>query len=832
MGYINKYKMLKQGFLGKLIIILILIGLITTTFYLFFGKNTVKKPEEKAALESEGILFTIENIENGIVYIKNIGNKPIESFDCYIGGRKVNCETSRINPGESGILKIDKVKATILPENSDLEIASGDYSEKITLEKGSEINNFYEEREGILPIFPKDSLLYVDQKEKSSGGGRSGGGSGGGGGGGGGGSSGGTTPQETVTTISNNGLNAEYYENVNLTGLKLARVDKKIDFDWRLGYPDASISSDRFSIRWSGKIIPRYSETYTFYVVSDDGVRLWVNNQLIIDDWNDHLEKENSGSIALTAGQKYDIKLEYYENDNIATLRMLWSSQSQSKEIIPETQLEASSTTTTVKDTTPPTVLITNPLNNAAVSGLMTITVDASDNSGISNVNFKINNIDLGTDSSQPYSINLDTTTITNGQYAITVDATDGSNNVASNSVIVNINNAIPAVSDFGLRGEYYNNLDLTDLKVIKTDNVIDFNWLFASPHLLVDPDTFSIRWIGKVEPRYSEAYTIYTVSDDGVRLWVNNQLIINDWTDHASKENSGSIVLTAGQKYDIKLEYYENGGLADVKLLWSSQSQSKEVIPESKLSPDTSQVLSGPISIVYPLPGSKVSGITKISIEDITSNYLGFDGIDDYLDITNTAFYDNQDISISMWINPADIVSKHTLITSGYSVGNPWWHTVIDQGNLRVFFGIGYVTFTGMIQPNNWQHVVFTLGSGTTNAGTLYVNGAAKGTFDRGAGSGTGVYIGRHHPTYTFSGWYIGGIDDVSVWNKALTQNEVQSIMNNGLTGTETGLISYWKFDEGTGQTIGDSKSTNHGTLGSTTGTDTNDPTWVQGSH
>ncbi|MHC5833851.1 MAG: PA14 domain-containing protein, partial [Nostoc sp.] len=72
--------------------------------------------------------------------------------------------------------------------------------------------------------------------------------------------------------------------------------------------------------------------------------------------------------------------------------------------------------------------------------------------------------------------------------------------------------------------------------------------------------------------------------SDDGVRLSVNGQQIINHFVDQSATEYSGSIALVAGQKYDIKLEYYENTYSAFSELAWSSASQAKEIIPQSQL--------------------------------------------------------------------------------------------------------------------------------------------------------------------------------------------------------------------------------------------------------
>ena len=95
----------------------------------------------------------------------------------------------------------------------------------------------------------------------------------------------------------------------------------------------------------------------------------------------------------------------------------------------------------------------------------------------------------------------------------------------------------------------------------------------------------WSARWQGQVEAPSTEAYTFYVNSDDGVRLWVNGQLIVSNWTDHAAVENSGTIALSGGQRYDIRMEYYERGGQATARLLWSSPSTAKAVIPTARRS-------------------------------------------------------------------------------------------------------------------------------------------------------------------------------------------------------------------------------------------------------
>src|SRR5262245_3718952 len=149
---------------------------------------------------------------------------------------------------------------------------------------------------------------------------------------------------------------------------------------------------------------------------------------------------------------------------------------------------------------------------------------------------------------------------------------------------------AAPA-SGTGLRGDYYDNSDLTGLKLTRIDPTINFSWGSGAPASSIGPDSFSVRWTGQVQPLYSGTYTFYTRSDDGVRLWVNSQRIIDHWAKQSLTEWKGSIALNAGQQYSITLEYFEYNRDAVVSLLWSSSSQSKQVIPQSQLYPPASNI-------------------------------------------------------------------------------------------------------------------------------------------------------------------------------------------------------------------------------------------------
>ena len=96
-----------------------------------------------------------------------------------------------------------------------------------------------------------------------------------------------------------------------------------------------------------------------------------------------------------------------------------------------------------------------------------------------------------------------------------------------------------------------------------------------------IDPDTFSIRLKGQIEAKYSEAYSFYTYSEENIRVWINNQLVVDHWAAHEPSETSGGNVLQTGQKYDIKIFFQEGLGWAAVKLSWSSASQPKEIVPK-----------------------------------------------------------------------------------------------------------------------------------------------------------------------------------------------------------------------------------------------------------
>jgi hypothetical protein len=141
-----------------------------------------------------------------------------------------------------------------------------------------------------------------------------------------------------------------------------------------------------------------------------------------------------------------------------------------------------------------------------------------------------------------------------------------------------------PPALPTGLRGDYYSGVSLGPLVTTRIDPSVNFSWS-GSPATNVPADSFSVRWTGEIVAPVTGTYTFSTVSDDGVWLWVGNQLLITNWTDHAATTNTSvGVSLQAGQRYALKLEFYDRSGEAVIQLMWSYPGQSTQVIPQSAL--------------------------------------------------------------------------------------------------------------------------------------------------------------------------------------------------------------------------------------------------------
>ncbi len=134
-----------------------------------------------------------------------------------------------------------------------------------------------------------------------------------------------------------------------------------------------------------------------------------------------------------------------------------------------------------------------------------------------------------------------------------------------------------------GLLATYFNDRDFTRPVLTRVDPRIDFDWKDGSPAPAVAPDTFSVRWTGRLAAAVSGPHTFTVRADNGARLWIDGTLVVDAWSGAA---NRGRIAMVTGRSYDLRIEYQENKGSAKVTLLWQAPGLRKQVVPEAQLTP------------------------------------------------------------------------------------------------------------------------------------------------------------------------------------------------------------------------------------------------------
>ncbi len=172
-----------------------------------------------------------------------------------------------------------------------------------------------------------------------------------------------------------------------------------------------------------------------------------------------------------------------------------------------------------------------------------------------------------------------------------------------------------------GLLGRYFTHPGGTipsnpfqTLVLTRIDDQVNFAWGAGSPDAAVPVDDFAARWTGEVTIPISAEWTFYTATDDGQRLWVNDQQLIDDWNNHGTTEVSGTIYLEAGT-YPIEMHYFEAVGGAEAYLRWECEFVPKDIIPAIALSP--------PVKAGSPKPGNGAADVNReTSLEWVAGQY------------------------------------------------------------------------------------------------------------------------------------------------------------------------------------------------------------------
>lgn len=127
------------------------------------------------------------------------------------------------------------------------------------------------------------------------------------------------------------GLRGQYYEGKKFNKLVLTRTDETIDFNWTIGpngdhfvSPGPGVPGEYFSVRWAGHIYAPVTGLYTFQIATDDGMRVWIGGDKVLDSWHDQPATTSTAHLKMKAGGYYAVRVEYYQSDRDSKAQLAW----------------------------------------------------------------------------------------------------------------------------------------------------------------------------------------------------------------------------------------------------------------------------------------------------------------------------------------------------------------------------------------------------------------------------------------------------------------------------------------------------------------------------
>ncbi len=145
---------------------------------------------------------------------------------------------------------------------------------------------------------------------------------------------------EAATPAVGTGLTGYYYGNTQLSGAPaLVRLEPQISFNWGVTGPGAGIPATYWSARWIGELLTPTTATYTLFAKTDDGVRIWLDDQLVVDSWAARSAADSTYVFAAIAGKRYKIRMDYWQQAGEETATLEWSYAGQTRATVPATQL-------------------------------------------------------------------------------------------------------------------------------------------------------------------------------------------------------------------------------------------------------------------------------------------------------------------------------------------------------------------------------------------------------------------------------------------------------------------------------------------------------------
>ncbi len=407
----------------------------------------------------------------------------------------------------------------------------------------------------------------------------------------------------------------DYFANRTLSGnAVLTRYDTAIDFDWGGGSPDAKVPADNFSVRWT-RTLGFEAGTYRFYASCDDGVRIYVDGRKVVDYWqNQKLPNTRQGDIALGAGQ-HTITIEYYEEGGEASAHVWWNRLDAPKSwegrYFDNRELRGGPAL--IRDDAEinfdwgegaPAAWI--PSDNFSVQWTRTLNFTP----GLYRFNVRSDDgmrlwiddtyLHMNYWQSQDNVWRYQDWHYLEGTHTLRLEYFEGTGNARIQfwwdyAATIPAAQAMPPSPNYGFpkataptttgapapatpaqpaapppgpwQGEYFNSRDLTKTPTLtRTDAAINFDWGWESPAPEIPVNDFTVRWTGKFTFEAGR-YRFTTTTDDGVRVYVDDRLILDSWRPMRGTRYA-TVNLTAGE-HTVRVEYFEATQAARAYVTW-----------------------------------------------------------------------------------------------------------------------------------------------------------------------------------------------------------------------------------------------------------------------
>ena len=158
--------------------------------------------------------------------------------------------------------------------------------------------------------------------------------------------------------------------------------------------------------------------------------------------------------------------------------------------------------------------------------------------------------------------------------------------NVVSDAKTLTVTPAMATPSGTGLSAIYFDNEDFTGTTIKRIDPQLNFTWVDGVPVPGIAGEWWSAIWLGTIDIPADDTYTFAAMSDDGVRVKIDGQEVLADWSGHSQRRSAGTLPLSAG-RHSIEVRYYNGHFGGSLALMWSSSAMSEEIIPKRVLYPN-----------------------------------------------------------------------------------------------------------------------------------------------------------------------------------------------------------------------------------------------------